>query len=147
MLASIRAIILRPLVNEKSMSLTKNNFYTFVVAKEATKYQIQQAITQKFKVDVISLRTINTATKRKTQRTRKGYYQVASFKKAIVKIKAGQKIALFEVAEPEKEVEIRTVEGEVITKVKEKKSLLKGTKVKVEKVDNKKVEAKKKEGK
>lgn len=134
-------IILRPLINEKSMSLTKTGFYTFEVAKNATKEQISKVVAEKFKVTVESVATMNKAGKTKMQRTRKGYFKTADIKKAIVKVKKGDKIALFEQITSDMgheghnhdEVEVRTAEGEVVTTVKEKKSLLKGTKVKIEK--------------
>lgn len=140
-------IILRPLINEKSMGLTKTGFYTFEVAKAATKDQISKVVSEKFKVKVEMVRTINIAGKTKTQRTRKGYFKMADTKKAIVKVKKGDKIALFEqitseMADPHAghnhgDVEVRTAEGETLTTVKESKSLLKGTKVKVEKTADK----------
>ena len=128
-------IILRPLINEKSMGLTKIGLYTFEVAKNATKDQIAKVVADKFKVKVESVKTINKAGKTRTQRTRRGYFKMTDIRKAIVKVKKGDKIALFEqaVAAPEEEVEVRTAEGESMGTVKEKKSLLKGTKVKIEK--------------
>lgn len=129
-------VLLRPLINEKSMLLIKGDFYTFEVGKDATKAQIEKIVKLKFKVDVLSIRTVNQKGKKKMQRSRRAYYFTPSMKKAIVKIKKGQKIALFEqaAAEPEEEVEVRTAEGEVIAKTKEKKSLFRNTKVKIEKV-------------
>ena len=137
-------IILRPLINEKSMGLTKTGFYTFEVDKEATKPQIAKVIADKFKVTVLSVNTINRIGKTKTQRTRKGYFSQPHLKKAIVRVGKGDKIALFEQvvadADPHAghnhandDVQVRTAEGEVVTTVKEKKSLLRGTKVKIEK--------------
>ena len=134
-------IILRPLVNEKSMNLTQGGLYTFEVVKSATKAEIEKIVKEKFKVDVLDVKTINQKGKKKLQRGRRGYYVTGAVKKAIVRLKSGQKIALFEqaVAEPEEEVTVTTAEGESIAKVKEKKSLLGRTKVKIEK-DSKETE-------
>ena len=128
-------MILRPLINEKSMALVKSNFYTFEISKSIGKRSIGRMIEDKFKVDVLSVQIVNLHSKVKAQRTRKGFYQTRSSKKAIVKIKNGQRIAMFETLseESKEEVTIRTAEGEPVTIVKEKKSLLKGTKVKIEK--------------
>lgn len=128
-------VILRPLINEKSMGLTRSGFYTFEVDKEATKPQIAKIVAEKFKVTVLTVNTINRAGKTKTQRTRKGYFKQPHLKKAIVKVGKNDKIALFEQisAPAEEEVQVRTAEGEALTTIKEKKSLLKGTKVKIEK--------------
>lgn len=125
-------VILRPLINEKSMGLTKTGFYTFEVAKFATKDQIAKVVAEKFKVKVVSVNTINRVGKTKTQRTRKGYFKQPHLKKAIVRVGKGDRIALFEQVTTE-DVEVRTAEGESMGTVKEKKSLLRGTKVKIEK--------------
>ncbi len=127
----MRSIILLPLVNEKSMKLIGDHFYTFIVDKNATKKMVSQVVSAKFKVDCIDVKIVNVKPKIKVQRTKKGYYSTGGVKKAIVKVKTGQKIALFEVGQTEEAVTVRTAEGEEITKTK--KSLLKGTKVKVEK--------------
>lgn len=133
-------VILRPLINEKSMGLTKTGFYTFEVAKSAKKPQIAKIIADKFKVKVIAVNTINRAGKTKQQRTKKGYFQQPHLKKAIVRVGKGDKIALFEQVTSEsfdsaqdRDVEVRTAEGESMGTVKEKKSLLHGTKVRIEK--------------
>lgn len=129
------------------MGLTKAGFYTFEVAKAATKDQISKVVSEKFKVEVEMVRTIKIFGKTKTQRTKKGYFKMADIKKAIVKLKKGDKIALFEQVTSEmsdphaghdhSDVQVRTAEGEALTTVKEKKSLLKGTKVKIEKTADK----------
>lgn len=140
------AVILRPLINEKSMNLVKGGFYTFEVGGSVTKEQIEKVVKAKFSVDVISVKTINLPKKRKTQRSRKGYYSTSGMRKALVQLKKGQKIAMFESSEPEEEVEIRTAEGEPVTKVKEKKSLLRGTKVTIGPATAAKIEKEDKKG-
>lgn len=139
-------VILRPLISEKSMALTQTGLYTFEVGRDSTKPQIAKLVAEKFKVTVVSVHTINRAGKVKTQRTRKGYFNQPHLKKALVKVKKGDKIALFETvtaaADPHAghnhagdDVQVRTAEGEPITSVKEKKSLLSGTKVRIEKTE------------
>ncbi len=135
----MRAIILKPLINEKSMLLAKSDFYTFAIDLKANKEQVARVIAEKFGVKVVSVRTVTLQPKLKQQRSRKGSYLTPKVKKAIVRVAKGQKIALFEEAtrEPEEEVEVRTAEGEKVADVKEKKSLLRGTKVRIEKMDEK----------
>lgn len=128
----------RPFITEKSMIIAKSNFYTFEIEKLVTKVQIAKLISKKYKVDVLSVKTINIKPKKRSQRTKKGIYYTRGLKKAIIQIKSGQKIPIFEkAANPEKEVTVTTGEGEPV-KIKEKKSILKGTKVKIEKVAKKK---------
>lgn len=132
----VRATILKPVINEKSMKLAESSVYTFRVDRKVNKDQISQFVSKKFGVTVTAVRVINLPTKNKTQRNKRGTFEVAGIRKAVVTLKKGQKIALFEqaVAAPEEqEVAIRTAEGEVVGTTKEKKSILRGTKVKVEK--------------
>ena len=130
----MKHILIRPLINEKSMNLITGGFFTFEVGRDANKLEIAKVVAEKFKVTPLSVRIVNIPARKKLQRTRRGNYTVSGFKKAIIKLKPGQKIGLFEQAQPEEEVEVRTVEGEKVATIKEKKSLLKGTKVKVEKM-------------
>ncbi len=133
----VRATVLKPVINEKSMKLTETGVYTFRVDRKVNKDQIGQFVAKKFGVTVEGVRVVNLPTKNKTQRNKRGTFEVAGTRKAIVTIKKGQKIALFEqaVAGPEEtqDVQVRTAEGEVVATTKEKKSLLRGTKVKFEK--------------
>lgn len=133
----MNSTIIKPLVNEKSTLLQKEDSYTFLVSKNSNKKELATLIAKQFNVEVLAVTTINTPGKVKSQRTRRGFYNTGDTKKAIVKIKKGQKIALFETAAAdEKEVEVRTAEGEVIAKTSEKKNFLTGKKVKVEKIND-----------
>lgn len=123
----MQIIIKRPIISEKSMKLAGNGLYTFLVNKEADKPEIRQAIEEQFGVDVVSIKTINVKSRRKMQRNRRGYTVQPASKKALVLLKSGQKLAIFET-----ETDTHDHEGEEI-EVKEKKSLLRGTKVKIEK--------------
>ena len=145
----MRAVILKPLINEKSMSLAKGDFYTFLVDLAADKSQVAKIVKEKFGVNVLSVRTITLQPKVKNQRSRKGSYLTAKTKKAIVQVGKGQRIAIFEEAtkEPEEEVEVRTAEGESMGTVKEKKSLLSGTKVRIEKNNEQVLASKDRNGK
>lgn len=127
-------MIKRAIITEQSMGRAKNNFYTFEVSKDSTKELIAKLVAQKFGVDVLAVKTITIPAKKRTQKTRKGFYYKVGMKKAIVQIKKGQKIAMFETIATEAEAEVTTVENVETksTQVKEKKSLLKGTKVKIE---------------
>ena len=125
-------ILKRPIITEKSMSLVKSGFYTFEVDKGAAKKEILKAVADKFKVDVISVKIINKKGETKQQRRVRGTYQVSGFKKAIVQLKSGQKIALFETeSKVEDEAVVTTAESEPQI-LKDKRNILRGTKVKVE---------------
>lgn len=137
-------VLLQPVISEKSMGLTKQSYFTFLVDRRARKPEIKAAVKEQFNVDVLNVKTMNIKSQTKLQRTRRGYFTVSAQKKAVVQLKAGQMISLFEIeaegpgGAPKEEVTVTTAEGEPMTEVKEKKSLLKGTKVKVEKVKKEK---------
>lgn len=123
-------ILKRPLITEKSMKLAGMGLYTFEVDKGATKPLIAKAVADKFNVKVINVKVINVKGRMKQQKRAGKLYRAQGFKKAMVQIGKGQKLAIFET--PKEEVVVTTGEGEPI-KLKEKKDILGRTKVKVEK--------------
>ncbi|HWQ75857.1 MAG TPA: 50S ribosomal protein L23 [Syntrophomonas sp.] len=89
-----RDIIIRPVVTEKSMDLLADNKYTFIVDKHSNKTEIKNAIEHIFKVDVVKVYTMNIKGKPKRMGRFEG--KRPDRKKAIVSLKSGQKIRLFE---------------------------------------------------
>ena len=67
--------------------------YTFEVAPSATKHAIRNAVEKTFKVTVTRVNVINQRGKNKRSRTGRPS-QTSSFKKALVTLKAGDKIEL-----------------------------------------------------
>jgi len=86
-----------PLVTERSTRLREQNQYTVMVEPSATKGQIKEAIETKFKVNVLSVRTLRLPGKYRRRMGPVGGYQTDK-KKAIVRIKEGQKITWEEAA-------------------------------------------------
>lgn len=99
-------------ISEKSMDLAKGGLYTFVIPLTATKEMVAKVVSEKFKVDVVSVKTVKIQGKRRLQRSRKGYYWEPAVKKALVQVKKGQKIALFEQVNKEEDVKVTTAETE-----------------------------------
>ncbi len=92
-------ILIRPLITEKAMNLQeRRNQYAFEVARDANKLEIKHAVETKFNVTVEKVRTINVKGKRKRLNTRRGmtFGRRSSWKKAIVTLKEGDRIELFE---------------------------------------------------
>ncbi|HNZ09638.1 MAG TPA: 50S ribosomal protein L23 [Bacillota bacterium] len=87
-------IIIRPIITEKSTLLSQNSKYVFEVAKSATKIDIAKAVAEAFKVTVVSVNTVSVPGKLKRMGKGQGYSQ--SWKKAIVTLKAGERIPIFE---------------------------------------------------
>jgi len=83
-------ILKTPQVTEKATDLVKKNQYVFKVYSRANKNEVKKAIESVYGVDVISVRVINVPAKRRRLGRQRGWRK--GYKKAIVKIKAGQKI-------------------------------------------------------
>jgi large subunit ribosomal protein L23 len=91
----IRNIIKKPIVTEKASILKeKGNKYTFVVDKDANKFQIKQAVESLFNVRVENVHTANYVGKSKRIGAHSGYK--SDWKKAIVKLSEGQEIQMVE---------------------------------------------------
>ncbi len=89
-----RDILIRPIVTEKSTALMEQGKYTFRVPLAATKIQIRQAVEQVFKVKVQAVNTMRYEGKLKRMGRTQG--RRSDWKKAIVTLKPGETIELFE---------------------------------------------------
>jgi large subunit ribosomal protein L23 len=90
-------VLLSPVVSEKSYSLIEDRKYSFKVHKDAHKTQIRQAVEQLFGVTVISVNIAKVPPKPKMRNYRKGTRP--GWKKAIVQLKEGDAIEIFEGAQ------------------------------------------------
>lgn len=93
-------VLISPLITEKMTNISSSDEtkYGFLVNPKANKIEIAKAIEKKFNVHVESIRTINHKGKKKTQFRKSGRFvgNTAKFKKAIITLKKGDKIELFE---------------------------------------------------
>lgn len=89
-----RDILIAPVVSEKSYSLIEASKYSFKVHPKAHKTQIRQAVEELFDVTVTDVRTVNVRSKPKRRGAHKG--RRPGWKKAIVELRPGDKIELFE---------------------------------------------------
>lgn len=92
-------ILIKPLITEKMTNLSAaHGQYGFLVNPKANKIEIAKAIEKRFNVHVVGLRTINHSGKSKTQFRKSGRFvgKTAGFKKAVVTLKKGETIELFE---------------------------------------------------
>lgn len=89
-----REIIIKPVVTEKSVDLMQENKYCFKVAKDANKIEIKHAIEEIFKVTVVNVNTVNVHGKMKRMGRTQG--MTASWKKAVVTLREGDSIEVFE---------------------------------------------------
>ena len=89
-----RDILIRPIVTEKSTALMEQGKYTFRVPLAATKIQIRQAVEHIFKVKVQAVNTMRYEGKLKRMGRTQG--RRSDWKKAVVTLKPGEAIELFE---------------------------------------------------
>jgi large subunit ribosomal protein L23 len=91
-----RDVLLRPVVSEKSFALIDHNVYTFVVAPDANKIEIRQAVERVFGVKVTAVRTLNRKGKRKRSRRSATFGKRPDTKRAMVTLAEGHSIPIFE---------------------------------------------------
>lgn len=92
-----RAILLRPVVTEKSMRLIDQaNQYTFEVKPRTSKIEIRRAVEALYGVRVLSVRTISVKGKKRRMGYRYPEGRTASWKKAIVTLAPGDRIDVVE---------------------------------------------------
>lgn len=87
-------ILRRPVVTEKNTVLMDQNKYAFEVAKNSNKAMVKEAVETAFKVKVESVNMITVPSKPRGFGRMRG--KRASWKKAIVTLKTGYKIEIFE---------------------------------------------------
>jgi large subunit ribosomal protein L23 len=90
-------IVLAPVVSEKSYHGSVYGKYTFRVHPEAHKTQIRQAVEELFEVHVVSVNVSKVQAKPKRRGAIKGTRQ--GWKKAVVQLKAGETIEVFQGAQ------------------------------------------------
>jgi large subunit ribosomal protein L23 len=90
------SILIRPVVSEKTYGLMDNHTYVFVVHPQATKVDVRNAVEQAFNVKVVNVNTLNRKGK-STRNRRTGVTGTRpGTKRAIVTLKEGDSINLFE---------------------------------------------------
>lgn len=95
----MRKILIQPLLTEKSNDIRLDqNQYTFLVDNDANKIEIEKEFKKLFNVEVVSVNVINHKGKVKSRFTKSGRIEgkTSRYKKAIIKVKNGQTLELFE---------------------------------------------------
>jgi large subunit ribosomal protein L23 len=87
-------VLRRPLITEKGSALQAQGKYTFQVATEANKPQVKQAVEKAFNVKVLAVNVMRVPGKKR--RVGRREVLTPSWKRAIVTLKPGDKIELFE---------------------------------------------------
>ncbi len=90
-------ILLAPVVTEKSYELIDQRKYSFRVHKDAHKTQVRQAVEELFDVHVESVNILKVQPKPKRRGLRRGVKP--GWKKAVVQIREGEQIEIFQGAQ------------------------------------------------
>ena len=90
-------VLLAPVVSEKSYELIEQRKYAFRVHPDAHKTQIRQAVEELFEVHVQAVNIVKVQPKPKRRGLIRG--QKPGWKKAIVQLREGESIEIFEGAQ------------------------------------------------
>jgi large subunit ribosomal protein L23 len=90
-------MMLTPKISEKAIYLAERGIYMFEVPMSANKIEVAKAVESAFKVNVTDVNIV--ITKGKLKRFRQVLGRERDSKKAMVKVKKGQSITLFEGAQ------------------------------------------------
>jgi len=89
-------VIIKPAITEKAMKEAQKGKFTFLVKQHAKKPVIKNEVEKNFNVNVTHISTIVIKGRKTRVGQKRSYKALGSWKKAVVTLKEGQKIALFE---------------------------------------------------
>jgi large subunit ribosomal protein L23 len=97
-MTTVYDVLRRPLVTEKSSYQSgRLNQYSFIVASDATRSQVKDAIETLYDVNVVRVNVINVPPKRgRRLRSRRLLVRKPAYKKAIITLAEGQRLEIFE---------------------------------------------------
>lgn len=92
----MKNVIISPIITEKAMKASEGGKYSFLVDRSASKTSIKLAVASLFNVKVVNVQT--SILKGRTKRFGARRLEIAQpvVKKAIVELKKGEKISMFE---------------------------------------------------
>ncbi len=90
----LASVIVRPRITEKAVGMSDRNVYTFVVRRDATKFDVRDAVKAQFGVTPEKVRIVNRAPAMRHSGSRNRAAHVPGMKKAYVYLKKGDNITL-----------------------------------------------------
>jgi len=91
---NLDAVIINPRISEKSIAQNENSVYTFVVRRDATKYQVRDAVKSLYNVTPVKVNIVNKKPAKRLVGSRNRMKHVPGMKKAYVYLKKGETINL-----------------------------------------------------
>lgn len=95
----MKQIVIKPIITEKSLASAAKGWYTFAVTLMSRKTEIAAAVSGLYGVTVTSLRTLIMHGKQRKSGKRMKRVLRQDWKKALVRLKSGEKIDAFDVHE------------------------------------------------
>ena len=89
-------VLIKPHISEKAIALADKGVYTFQVPTKTNKIEVAKQVESTFKVNVIDVNMLIQKGKKVSKRYGKQAGSRSDLKKAILTLKKGQTIALFE---------------------------------------------------
>jgi len=93
------SVLISPLITEKSMIDAGNGKFTFRVYRFANKTEIKKEVEKSFSVNVTHVSTSILKGKSSRVGTRRTEKEISDVKKAVVTLRKGEKIGLFELGD------------------------------------------------
>lgn len=91
---NLSSVIVKPRITEKAVGMGEKNVYTFVVRKDATKYDVRDAVKEFFGVTPIKVNIVNKSPRQYQSRMKGRSVTEKGMKKAYVYLKEGDSIEL-----------------------------------------------------
>jgi large subunit ribosomal protein L23 len=91
---NLDGVILSSRLTEKSVTKSEQNVYTFVIHKDATKYQVRDAVKALYNVTPVKINIVNKQPAKRLKGSRGRLVHKAGMKKAYVYLKRGDTISI-----------------------------------------------------
>lgn len=91
---NLSSVIIKPRITEKAIGQNEKNVYVFIVRKDATKYQIADAVSALYNVTPVKVNTVSKAPRQTMSRSKGRVVTQKGMKKAYVYLKPGDTITL-----------------------------------------------------
>lgn len=91
---NVATIIEKPHITEKAVGMSDQQVYTFMVRRDATKFQIRDAVKALYNVTPVKVNTVSKSPRKSMSRTRGRVVSEKGYKKAYVYLKKGDTINL-----------------------------------------------------
>lgn len=91
---NLSAVLVKPHFTEKSVNMGERNVYTFEVKRDATKYEVRDAVKALFNVTPVKVNIVNKLPAHRMKGSTNRMVKVPGMKKAYVYLKKGDTINL-----------------------------------------------------